>query len=70
MLDAVTSHRGSASIPEVAEHIWRNHEAELRRSGDLFYTWQYDMRWAAQSLRDEGILASKKGTRSGTWDLP
>ncbi|SDW39046.1 hypothetical protein SAMN05444006_10397 [Allgaiera indica] len=25
-------------------------------SGDLFYTWQYDMRWAAQNLRGAGKL--------------
>ncbi|GIL34000.1 hypothetical protein [Phycicoccus sp. DTK01] len=70
VLDAVTALGGSAPIPRVAEHLWAEHEAELRASGDLFWTWQYDMRWAAQSLRDQGLLAAKQGRRTGTWDLP
>lgn len=41
---------------DVAKHIWANHEDELKRSGDLFYSWQYDMRWAAQNLRGAGQL--------------
>jgi hypothetical protein len=51
---------GNGSVTEIARFIWENHEAELRSSGDLFYTWQYDMRWAGQFLQKEGKL-SKKG---------
>jgi len=51
---AVKRAGGSATLVEVARDIWAHHEAELRASGDLFYTWQYDMRWAAQTLRDTG----------------
>lgn len=58
---------GRARITEVAQDIWDNHEDELRRSGDLFYTWQYDMRWAAQRLQDRGQLR-KIGT-TGIWEL-
>lgn len=47
---------GRTKVVEVARYIWKNHEQELRRSGDLFYTWQYEMRWAAQKLRNEGRL--------------
>jgi hypothetical protein len=61
---------GSAQPIDVAKHIRSNHEAELRISGDLFFTWQYDMRWAAQRLRDAGRLMKKHGERQGTWDLP
>jgi hypothetical protein len=43
---------GKAPLARVAQYIWDNYETELRASGDLFYTWQYDMRWAAQKLRD------------------
>lgn len=69
VLEAIEDQGGSATIPQVAEHIWRNHESDLRRSGDLFYTWQYDMRWAAQSLRDERSLAPMQGRRGGRWAL-
>jgi hypothetical protein len=67
--EAVEAHGGSATLIEVARHIWQLHEADLRMSGDLFYTWQYDMRWAAQELRDEGVLKSLEGDRRGRWEL-
>lgn len=47
---------GSASLVAVAREIWQRHEPELRASGDLFYTWQYDMRWAAHQLRQSGRM--------------
>ncbi|NBW76063.1 MAG: hypothetical protein EBR34_09705 [Sphingomonadaceae bacterium] len=56
-----------ASIPAVAKHIWEKHEAELRASGDLFYTWQYAMRWEAQKLQHEGKIL--KLGKSGLWEL-
>jgi len=36
--------KGETSIVRIAKHIWDCHEADLRASGDLFFTWQYDMR--------------------------
>lgn len=58
---------GPATVPLIAKHIWENHELELRRSGDLFYTWQYAMRWAGQLLQQEGKL-TKNGT-ARRWEL-
>jgi hypothetical protein len=40
VLDALTSQGGTARVPDIAKYIWDHHEAELRKSGDLFYTWQ------------------------------
>jgi hypothetical protein len=54
---AVRENAGQTKLAKVARHIWKRHEEELRKSGDLFYTWQYEMRWAAQKLRNEGRLA-------------
>jgi hypothetical protein len=65
--DALRSLGGSAMLADVAREIWNRHEAELRASGDLFYTWQYDMRWAAQRLRDAG--RSRLGPERGSWEL-
>lgn len=66
---AVRDQGGAATVVEVCRHIWEKHEEELRTSGDLFFTWQYDVRWAAQSLRDGGILEPKpRGDRS-PWRL-
>ena len=56
-------------IIEVAKHIWANHENDLRQNGDAFYSWQYDMRWAANELRRQSKLGIRmKGNRS-VWIL-
>jgi hypothetical protein len=60
---------GEAPLVTVAEYIWLEHEDELRLSGDLFYTWQYDLRWAALKLRKEGVLAPVSRERAGWWAL-
>lgn len=57
----------SAHVPKVAKHIWDNHKTELEDSGDLFYTWQYAMRWEAQKLQHEGKIL-KRG-KTGIWDF-
>lgn len=66
---ALKANGGEASIVDVAKHIWAHHEAELRGSGDLFFTWQYDMRWAAQSLRDAGKCVPSSVAKRGIWAL-
>ena len=53
---AVQANGGRTKLVNVSRHIWENHEPELRKSGDLFYKWQYEMRWAAQRLRDTGRM--------------
>jgi len=68
ILEAIDASGGRATLVEIAKHIWHNHEDELRQYGDAFYKWQYDMRWAAQYLRDEGILASAAQTERGIWE--
>jgi hypothetical protein len=67
VLEALSALGGSARVPDIARHIWDNHEPELRASGDLFYTWQYAMRWAGQVLQKEGKLSKKGENRS--WRL-
>ena len=60
---------GEGTIVEVAKDIWTNHKDDLEKSGDLFFTWQYDMRWACQKLRDEkkAVIGGAKGQKS--WRL-
>ena len=69
VVDAIRAHGGNARLIEVAKHIWQNHNEELKRSGDLFYTWQYDMRWAATVLRKSGVMKSAEMSRAGRWEL-
>ncbi len=67
--EALVAHGGQANIVQISKHIWENHEAELRKSEDLFYTWQYDFRWAAQKLRKKKIMKSVAASPKGIWEL-
>lgn len=65
---ALRAYSGKATIVQVAEYIWVNYEVELRSSGNLFYTWQYDMRWAANQLRHKGKMISAEISPKGVWE--
>ncbi|MFN0262441.1 hypothetical protein ACKTEK_01045 [Tepidamorphus sp. 3E244] len=69
VLEALRFHGGTAKLVRVAEHIWQNHNKELERLGDLFFRWQYDMRWAAMELRKVGKLKPDGETPRGVWAL-
>lgn len=69
VLEALKYHKGSATILEVCKFTWSNYESELRKSVDLFYTWQYDIRWAGTVLRKEGKMKSKEISPRGLWEL-
>jgi hypothetical protein len=66
--DALLKFGGRGRLVAIAKEIWETKEQELRGSGDLFYTWQYDMRWAATKLRQNGIMRLDK-SRDGIWEL-
>ncbi len=67
VLAALNHLGGKGNVTEVARYIWDNYETVLRNSGDLFYTWQYDMRWAGPALPDEGKILKKGDNRR--WSL-
>ena len=69
LAEALRANGGRASIIEVCKHVWNTHEAGLRRSGDLFFTWQYDIRWAAYRLRKEGRMKPESASPRGIWEL-
>lgn len=69
IIDALRENGGSTTIIEIAKHIWRKHESHLRQSNDLFYTWQYDMRWAGNILRSKGVLKDARTSPKGVWEL-
>ena len=60
---------GVGSVLEVTRTVWRLHEEDLLSAGDLFFTWQYDVRWGAQYLRNHGYLVEVKGSRREPWRL-
>jgi hypothetical protein len=69
LLDALGQLGGSGTVVEVSREVWSRHESQLRASGDLFYTWQYDLRWAAQKLRNEGQLAPTTRGPASRWQV-
>ncbi len=69
VIEALNAHSGTAHHIDVARHIWNHHRADLEASGDLFFSWQYDMRWAADHLRREGKLMPKPKGDRGPWRL-
>ncbi len=69
IVDALTALGGRASVVQVCKHVWQHHELELRQGGDLFFTWQYDIRWAATKLHNEGTLAATEPKSPTPWRL-
>ena len=60
---------GRAKVVQICKYIWERYETELRNSGDLFYTREYDIRWAGQKLRDSGTLMPAYKNKSAAWEL-
>ena len=69
VVEALKAQGGSAPLIDVAKHIWKAHRADLEQAGDLFFTWQYDMRWAATGLRGDRIMKSSEFSKGGRWEL-
>ncbi len=69
LYEALKGLRGRGKIPELCKFVWDNHEQELRRSGDLFYTWQYDIRWAAHQLRKSHKMRPESLSPKGIWEV-
>lgn len=69
VVEALRQLGGAGTIVQVCQRVWQMHESELRASGDLFFTWQYDIRWAAQYLRNVGVLVAVDNSRTKDWTL-
>ena len=60
---------GEGTLLDICKKFWEQYETELQKSGDLFYTWQYDIRWAATSLRKAGLMEEANTCEKGTWRI-
>lgn len=69
VVEALRTLGNTGTVLEVTKRVWEAHERDLRESGDLFYTWQYDVRWAAQYLRNNGYMQAVNGNRRAPWQL-
>ena len=69
VVEALRTLGGSGTVVDVSQQVWLRHEADLRASGALFYTWQYDIRWAAHRLRRRRMLLPAESSPQGVWEL-
>ena len=69
VVNALKELGGKGSIIEIAKIIDNTHRKELKSSGDLYYTWHYDMRWAATQLRRQNIMKPAVRPYNGIWEL-
>jgi hypothetical protein len=69
LIQALTASGGAGTIVQACKYIWEEHEDELRSSGDLFYTWQYDVRWMANRLRRKKIMRAVQESPAHVWEL-
>ncbi len=69
LVSALKASGGSASIGKACEAVWEQNENELRLRRELFFTWQYDIRWSAHWLRLAGVLRSASLSPQGVWEL-
>ncbi len=69
VLEALRDIGGSGNIVQVAKHLWKHHEQDLRASGDMFFTWQYDMRWACTKRRERKLVQPAEDSARGEWKL-
>lgn len=59
---------GRGTIIDICKRFWSEYENELKKSGDMFYTWQYDIKWAATTLRKTGRMKDAILSPSGVWE--
>ena len=56
VIEALQQLGGRGTILEISRRVWDRHEPDIRAAGDLPYEWQYELRWAGETLRRDGAL--------------
>ena len=69
LYNAIKEMGGQTNIIDVCKYVWEKHAPELKVSGDLFYSWQYDIRWAATELRKTGRMKAADLSPRGIWEI-
>jgi len=69
VIDALRNLGGSGEIVDICKEVWKNHEQEINSSGDMFYKWQYEIRWAGDLLRRRGDILPASQSSRGIWQL-
>jgi hypothetical protein len=66
--EILKENRDSMNVLQISKEIWKKHSVRLYES-DIFYTWQYDFRWAGTELRKKGIMKPSSECSKGFWEL-
>ena len=61
--------KGPQTPNQVSKWVWNNHSSDLRKSGDLLYSWQYDLRWAIQRLKGDDLAAIDSSHKPSIWSI-
>jgi hypothetical protein len=69
IVEALEAMGGKGTITKVKVFILDHHVNELKDSGNLFFTWNDDIFWAATQLRAQGVLKKAKATSKNVWAL-
>lgn len=66
ILEALNSNGGRSAIFQICQFIWDNYHHRISQDKKMLYTWQYEIRWAAMGLREDGLIELGKFKR-GVW---
>lgn len=69
VVEALQQLGGKGTIIDIARRVWDRHEPDIRAAGDLLYEWQYELRWAGDILRRDGVLRPSDEGERGVWEL-
>ena len=69
VVEAIQQLGGRGTITEIARKVWELHEPDIKAGGDLLYEWQYELRWAGDILRRDGVLRPSEDSQRGVWEL-
>lgn len=66
IIEALVGAGRRGSPLSVSKDVWSRHEQELKSAGDRLFTWQLDLRAAAEELVADGVLTVEE---DGEWCL-
>lgn len=69
VVEALQQLGGKGKIVAISELVLEKHEADIRADRELLHEWQYELRWAGDILRKNGILKPASKSSRGVWEL-
>jgi hypothetical protein len=69
VIEALEKLGGKGKILAISKLVGEQHQADIRAVPELVHEWQYELRWAGDILRKNGILKPARKTSRGVWEL-